>query len=45
MKILSWNVRGLGDPGKKATMKNFIKSIRPDILCFPKFKLDDPSNI
>lgn len=41
MKILSWNVRGLGRPTKCHLVKNVILSSWADIICFQESKLQD----
>lgn len=32
MKIISWNIRGLGDISKPASIKKFIQNHNPDIV-------------
>ncbi|KAH7668964.1 Exodeoxyribonuclease III protein [Dioscorea alata] len=44
MKILSWNVRGLGRPSKRHLVKGFICSVRADIVCFQESKFEDLHN-
>ncbi|KAH7651412.1 DNA-(apurinic or apyrimidinic site) lyase protein [Dioscorea alata] len=44
MKILSWNVRGLGRPSKRHFVKEFISSSRADILCLQESKLQEIHN-
>lgn len=39
MKVLNWNVRGLGSPHKKALMKSIISSYDPDFIILTKTKL------
>lgn len=39
MKILSWNVRGLGRPSKRHLVKDFLSSVKADIVCFQESKL------
>ncbi|KAH7660831.1 Exodeoxyribonuclease III protein [Dioscorea alata] len=41
MKILSWNVRGLGRPSKRHLVKDFIFSSRADVVCLQESKLQD----
>ncbi|KAH7666231.1 RNA-directed DNA polymerase protein [Dioscorea alata] len=41
MKILSWNVRGLGKPSKRHLVKEIISSSRSDIICLQETKLQD----
>jgi exonuclease III len=38
-KILSWNVRGLNEKDKRATVLNFINSEKSDIVCLQETKL------
>jgi exonuclease III len=42
--FLSWNVRGLNDPKKRANVKNFIVSEKPDVICVQETKLSSVSN-
>jgi exonuclease III len=39
LKILSWNVRGLNDRGKRLCIKNMIKDWQADIICLQETKL------
>jgi exonuclease III len=39
--ILCWNVRGLNEIGKRNTVRNFICSVKPDIICFQEMKLPE----
>uniref|UniRef100_A0A341M898 Endonuclease/exonuclease/phosphatase domain-containing protein n=1 Tax=Brachypodium distachyon TaxID=15368 RepID=A0A341M898_BRADI len=41
MKILNWNVRGLGNSDKNLLIMNAICSTRPDIVCLQETKLDN----
>lgn len=43
MKILTWNVRGLGSPSKRALIKNFISSYCPDFVILTEIKLQNVS--
>jgi hypothetical protein len=43
-QILSWNVRGLHDPGKRLRIKHMLKLWRPDIICLQETKLELISN-
>lgn len=50
LKILCWNVRGLGDVKKCSVVKNVVRSSRCDVVCFQetkwnKFELDYISTI
>jgi exonuclease III len=40
VQILSWNVRGLHDPGKRLRIKHMLKIWRPDIICLQETKLE-----
>lgn len=40
MKILSWNVRGLGTYRKRAVIKEFLKVYQPDIVMLQETKSD-----
>lgn len=44
MKVLCWNVRGLGSPVKKATVKYVICSSKADIVLIQETKLSSMSN-
>lgn len=39
MNNISWNVRGLGGPGKKDLVRDFIDQFKPSIVCFQESKL------
>lgn len=39
LSILSWNVRGLGDPEKCNVVRDAIASANPSIMCFQESKL------
>jgi exonuclease III len=39
IKITTWNVRGLNDKSKRATIQNFIKTENPDIIYLQQTKL------
>ncbi|KAH7689143.1 Exodeoxyribonuclease III protein [Dioscorea alata] len=41
MKILCWNVRGLGRPSKRHLVKDVIFFSRSDIICLQETKLQD----
>ena len=34
MKILSWNIRGLGSKKKRRTIKRFLSTQSPDVVMF-----------
>ena len=36
MKIISWNIRGLGSQKKRRTVKEFLKTVNPEILSYFK---------
>ncbi|XP_019266372.1 PREDICTED: uncharacterized protein LOC109243827 [Nicotiana attenuata] len=40
LKIISWNVRGLNDKGKRNIIKSLIQEWRADIYCFQETKLE-----
>jgi exonuclease III len=40
VQILTWNVRGLNDPGKRLRIKHMLKIWKPDIICFQETKLE-----
>lgn len=44
MKVLSWNVRGLGSPIKKAIVKEVIRGSKADIVLLQETKLSSMSN-
>ena len=39
MKLLSWNVRGLGGAGKKREVSHLVRERKPFILCIQETKL------
>jgi exonuclease III len=41
LSILSWNVRGLGDPDKCSIVREAISSANPTIMCIQESKLHD----
>lgn len=38
MKIMSWNIRGLGNKVKKRELKGLIDGERPDFVCIQETK-------
>ena len=38
MMILSWNVRGSGDPEKRRGIKALVCSVNPDLLVFQEVR-------
>jgi exonuclease III len=40
VKLLSWNVRGLNDRGKRLRVKHMLKIWQPDIICLQETKLE-----
>jgi exonuclease III len=40
VQILTWNVRGLNDPGKRLRIKHMLKLWKPDIICLQETKLE-----
>uniref|UniRef100_A0A2N9H333 Reverse transcriptase domain-containing protein n=1 Tax=Fagus sylvatica TaxID=28930 RepID=A0A2N9H333_FAGSY len=38
--ILTWNVRGLNDPGKRLRIKHMLKIWAPDIICLQETKME-----
>lgn len=43
IKILNWNVRGLGDSNKCAVVKDMVCDIKPDLVCFQETKWSECS--
>ncbi|GMP84597.1 hypothetical protein CsSME_00038064 [Camellia sinensis var. sinensis] len=39
MKIISWNVRGLGSQKKRSVIKDFLRSHQPDIVVLQESKV------
>jgi len=39
MRLISWNVRGLGGPEKRKEVRSLVKDKRPLILCLQETKL------
>ena len=39
VKILSWNVRGVNNPEKRKSIKQFIKDERVDLVCLLETKV------
>ena len=38
MKIISWNIRGLGSRNKRRMVKDFLRSENPDVVMIQKTK-------
>jgi hypothetical protein len=36
LKIISWNVRGLNDAGKRVGISNLLENWKPGVMCFFK---------
>ena len=45
VQILTWNVRGLNDPGKRLRIKHMLKIWAQDIICFLETKMDLITNV
>lgn len=45
MKILSWNIRGLGQKEKRSKIKKMVKDRRVDILFLQETKLKSVNNV
>lgn len=43
LKILNWNVRGLGDPNKCAVVKDIVYDSKPALVCFQETKWNECS--
>jgi exonuclease III len=41
LKIISWNVRGLNDAGKRISISNFKKNWKLDVVCLQETKMDN----
>ncbi|KAH7687154.1 Exodeoxyribonuclease III protein [Dioscorea alata] len=41
MKVLSWNVRGLGRPSKRHLINDFLTSTKADLVCLQETKLQE----
>ena len=44
LRILSWNVRGSNDKGKRKLIKDVIKSQKVDLVCLQETKIQEMSN-
>ncbi len=42
-RFLSWNVRGLNDKGKCATVRTFVRNCKCGVICFQETKLQSTS--
>lgn len=40
LKIISWNVRGINDAGKRLRISNLLKSWKPNIICLQETKME-----
>lgn len=38
--VTSWNVHGLKNPAKRKAVKEFLSSVRPNLVCLQETKLD-----
>ena len=38
MKIISWNIKGLGSKKKRRVVKDFLRLQNPDVVMFQKTK-------
>lgn len=43
MKIVSWNVRGLGDWRKRISVRECLQNLSPDVVFFQETKLEEIS--
>ena len=41
VKIMTWNVRGVNDPNRRKTIKNFIRYQRVDLVCLQETKIQE----
>jgi exonuclease III len=41
LSLLSWNVRGLGDPEKCSIVRDAIQSASPSVMCIQESKLHE----
>jgi exonuclease III len=39
LKIVSWNVRGIHDAGKRSSISNLLKSWNLDVVCLQETKM------
>jgi exonuclease III len=39
-ELLNWNVRGLNDPVKRSTVREFVSELHVNLVCFQETKLD-----
>lgn len=39
LELLIWNVRGLNDSTKRSAIRNFVLSLRVNLVCFQETKL------
>lgn len=44
LKVLSWNVCGLNDAGKRETLKSLLYKWKADVICLQETKIEDWSN-
>lgn len=44
-KIVSWNVRGVNNRGKRLVIKGCLKKWKPTIVCLQETKIDDYSSV
>ncbi|XP_022862145.1 uncharacterized protein LOC111382408 [Olea europaea var. sylvestris] len=42
-KIISWNVRGLNEPGTRLGVRNLLRKWRADLVCLQETKVEDVS--
>jgi len=41
VRILSWNVRGLNNNGKRALLRNVLRDWKCDLICLQETKMED----
>jgi exonuclease III len=40
LKIISLNVRGINDAGKRSSISNLLKSWKPNVVCLQETKMN-----
>ena len=41
VRLLSWNVRGLNDSGKRVLLRNVLRDWKCDLICLRETKMED----
>jgi exonuclease III len=40
IELLNWNIRGMNDPAKRSAIREFVASLRVNLVCFQETRMD-----